>query len=206
MGGATNYTWLRLQHDRKTPEAAHEALTANWLPQLAKEGAGLWGGFAGHFGLHSREILLVLSFPARRPSLPEAFIGLLPTGFEAIDTMVLRATSRPDSASPLERTGLYVHRLFETDDRAVEEIVSLSTEAWETFETSDRYQSRPMGLFREQQAGRIRMLLVAWYENFAAWEESRTPPPIAAENFRRRAELTRGTEAIATRLLRRSAD
>jgi len=45
MGGATNYTWLRLQHDRKTPEAAHEALTANWLPQLAKEGAGLWGAF-----------------------------------------------------------------------------------------------------------------------------------------------------------------
>jgi len=87
------------------------------------------GRLSGHFGLHLREILLVLSFPARRPSLPEAFIGLLPTGFEAIDTMVLRATSRPDSASPLERTGLYVHRLFETDDRAVEEIVSLSTEA-----------------------------------------------------------------------------
>jgi len=202
MGGATRYLWLRLQHDRKTPEVAHEALLGNWLPGLAKEGAGLWGAFAGHFGLHSRELLLVLSYPARHGGAPEAFIDLLPTGFEVLDAMVLRATSRPESAAPLERSGLYVHRLFDTDDQAVEEIVSLSTEAWETFETSDRYQSRPMGLFSEPGEGRIRMLLVTWYENFTSWEVSRNPAPEAAENFQRRAELTQGTQPFATRLLK----
>jgi hypothetical protein len=207
MGGAAGFLWLRLRHDRKSADEAYSVLVEEWVPRLSRHGAGIWGAFAGHFGLDSRELLLIVSYPDRHAEAPAAFTGLLPTGFFVTYSLVLRATARPNGTAPLERQGLYVHRLFETDSRAVDEIVSLSTEAWESFESSDRYQSRPMGLFREHRGGAgIRMLLVTWYGNFADWEESRSAPPAAAGNFRRRAELTRGTVAIATRLLARQTD
>jgi hypothetical protein len=92
--------------------------------------------------------------------------------------------------------------LFEVRPEDCDEIVALSSQAWETFEGSDRYASQPRGLFRPRsRLGAQRMLLVTWYDGFASWETSRTPAPQASENFRRRHALTGGTVAYATRLV-----
>jgi len=44
------------------------------------------------------------------------------------------------------------------------------------------------------------MLLITWYKNLSAWEESRHPPKDARENFLRRHQLTLNAKPIATML------
>ena len=44
------------------------------------------------------------------------------------------------------------------------------------------------------------MLLLTWYDGFESWQASRAPHPDALANFQRRAALTGGTVAYATRL------
>jgi len=42
---------------------------------------------------------------------------------------------------------------------------------------------------------------LTWYDGLNSWQASRQPAPEAAQNFRRRAQLTLGTVAYATRLV-----
>jgi hypothetical protein len=206
MGGATGFVWLRLRHDRDSAEQLRAGLAGSWESSIARHGAGVWGAFAGHFGVDSRDVLYIVSQPRRQEAPVSALTSLLPGGVVAEEALSLLPTIRPADNRPLERGGLYVHRFFETGVEHVDEMVNLSGEAWRTFEASERYSSRPMGLFREASpSGRItRLLLVTWYDGFASWQESRNFPPEAARNFRRRSELTRSTLALATRLVPRS--
>lgn len=207
MGGATGFLWLRIRHDRDNAERLRAELAARWEPAMARYGAGVWGAFAGHFGVDSRDVLYVINHPRRQQDPVDVLTGLLPAGVEAQEALSLLPTLRPVDGQPLTRDGLYVHRFFETQVDHVDEMVRLSGEAWRTFETSDRYSSRPMGLFREAYPPdrRSRLLLVTWYDGFSSWQTSRSFPPEAAENLRLRAELTESTIAMATRLLPRNA-
>jgi len=155
-----------------------------------------------------------LTEPIQRPSKLQlhrsrnrAAAAALPSGSAVLDTLALDSTVRPETIAPLSGPGLYVFRVFFVHPEQCDELVALSRQAWETFETSTDYVSRPLGLFRPQQDGepaldgRVRMLLVTWYDGFASWESSRAPAPEARENFRRRHALTAGTVAYATRLI-----
>lgn len=206
MGGAAGFSWLRIRHDRDSPERLRAELAACWEPSIARHGAGVWGAFAGHFGVDSRDLLYIISHPRRQRQPVNALTDLLPAGVLAEEALALVATIRPVDVQPLTQSGLYVHRFFETEVEHVDEMVHLSGEAWRTFETSERYNARPMGLFREANppGPGSRMLLVTWYDGFTSWQASRNFPPEAAENFRRRGELTRASLAMATRLLPRN--
>ena len=122
---------------------------------------------------------------------------------EKVDTLLLEPTVRPTDEEPRTVAGLYVFRFFDVMNSDVNQIAQLSKDAWVHFEQSDRYQAIPQALFREQNQlnEQGKMLLVTWYDGLNSWQESRTPPPPAGQNFRQRAQMTLGTRAFATRLV-----
>ena len=169
------------------------------------------GSFMGLFGIGSHELFTLVAGPAADESLEARVRAALPANVRVVDALALRATARPASDAPLARDGVFVFRFFDVRDGDVDEIVHLSRTAWETFEKpaadaasgGAAYASEPVGLFRFADAAgpeaRGRMLLLTWYDDLTSWERSRTPAPEATANFRRRAALTTGTIAYATR-------
>ncbi len=215
MGGAIGFHHLRLRSDRLEAPALWQALQQRLASRLTPHGAQVWGVFQGLFGLHSRELILVLSHPLRRGGFLSELPGWLPDGISIDERYAWVPAARPEAAVPLGREGLYVLRFFDVRHADADEIASISRQAWETFEVSNRYASQPLALFKEQITGQVpdpagsdaridgrgRMLLVTWYDSFLSWQTSRQPAPEATASFQRRAALTSGTIAYACRLL-----
>ena len=171
------------------------ALLADW------PGARRVGSFMGVFGIGNHELFLLLSLPPGTDGAA-GLRGRLPADVEVLSAVPLSATVRPLTDAPLTRSGLYVFRFFDVAATDVDEVVTLSNTAWETFEDDARYASQPMGLFRPADATAPRgpMLLLTWYDSFNSWELSRSPHPDATANFNRRRALSRSVIAYATRL------
>lgn len=196
-----SYQFLRLRAPGRDTAELLKRLRDSTLPRLRDDGAECWGLWQGLFGIASSELFMMAAVPGDR-TMPEP-AGYLPPEASVVDSVALSSTVRPSAIEPVTGEGLYVFRFFEVQLSDCDEIVALSREAWETFEGSDRYASRPMGLFapRGGDGGSGRMLLVTWYDGFASWETSRAPAPEARRNFQRRHALTSGTVAYATRLV-----
>jgi hypothetical protein len=175
-----------------------EAISAE--QQAVIQPARRWGLFFGLFGLASNELYLMAEGDVG--GLSDRLLSL--DSVADVETTLLEATVRPTSPEPLGRDGLYVFRFFEVANVDVEEIVAISKKAWESFETSEAYESEPVGLFRQSDLSdeRGRMLLLTWYDGFESWTTSRKPDPAARDLFQRRHQLTEGTIAYATRLLK----
>lgn len=189
--------WQSL-HDRLSPILA------------GRQDTTVLGRFMGLFGISNQELFVLLSQPVSErvtdqvtEQMTEQLRALLPAGVEIVDSLWLDATVRPTHDAPFTRAGVYVFRFFEVNASDCDEVVSLSSKAWQTFENSDSYTSEPMGLFRfaDPSASQGRMLLVTWYDTMTSWERSRAPHPDATANFRRRASLSRSIVAYATRLV-----
>jgi hypothetical protein len=103
------------------------------------------------------------------------------------------------------RAGVYVFRDFWLPYEHLQEAVTLSSAAWQTFESDEAFAAEPMGLFAPAQelpaAQECRLHLLTWYPDFTSWETSRQSDPAAMQRFISRRELTRTTHAVATRLL-----
>jgi len=202
---ADSYCLYRIRAEGRDTAALEARLAAETVPAWSADGVTCWGCWRGLFGLASNELFVMTAAAGRRDLAPAA--AALPAGAAVLDTLVLDSTVRPASVAPLTEPGLYVFRFFYVRPDHCDELVSLSRQAWETFETSTAYASRPLGLFRPRVDGepaldgRVRMLLVTWYDGFGSWQSSRSPAPEARENFRRRHALTAGTVAYATRLV-----
>ena len=191
------YAFSRLRANGRDFRPVYEALRKNDYAALAP--AKLWGAFHGLFGLASNELVVVTygetaavgELVSRHPDVARA------------ETLLLEPTVRPTQDEPRHREGLYVFRFFDVAHEDVDEIARLSFEAWKHFESSDAYRAIPQGLFRQHDTSLPtgKMLLCTWYDGLSSWQASRTPPGPAAERFRRRHTLTRGTIAYATRLL-----
>ena len=176
---------------------AHRVLAA--ADSTALGDARLWGTFLGLFGVGSNEFVLVASGDVG--ALNDRILSA-PDVVES-NTLLLEPTVRPTDGSPRTRAGLYVFRFFDVRHADVDEIAALSKEAWETFEGVDAYQAEPQALFcqHDRSGEHGRMLLCTWYDGLNSWQASRSPDPRARANFQRRAELTQGTIAYATRLI-----
>ncbi len=167
-----------------------------------QKGISLWGVWEGLFGVASNELIVIAAAAGERAE--EEFIEPLSGQPHTLqDVRLLVPTVRPDGTAPCELPGLYVFRFFDVDTADMDEVAGLSRQAWETFENSDAYRSQPQGLFRpaDRSVTSGRMLLVTWYDGLDSWQTSRRPAPEAMENFQRRRMLTRGTVALATRLV-----
>lgn len=159
----------------------------------------LWGRFMGLFGLASNE--LILGTYGAVTDIDQKLKAC--SSIDDVSTLLLEPTVRPTVDRMREKEGLYVFRTFSVYHKDVEEIAALSKEAWSTFETADAYNAIPQALFcqNDRSANQGTMLLVTWYDGLNSWQTSRQPPDPAGRNFRRRAQLTLSTKAIATRLV-----
>lgn len=191
------YAYSRVQATGRDFRAVYDALRADGYAALRP--AQLWGAFHGLFGVASNELIVVAfgnveGIQQRLEALP---------GVASVETLLLEPTVRPTAGVQRAREGLYVFRFFDVAHRDVEEIATLSATAWQDFEDAESYQAVPQGLFRQQDtsAPEGRMLLCTWYDGLSSWQTSRQPPGEAGALFRRRAALTNGTVAYATRLL-----
>jgi hypothetical protein len=196
-----SFGFFRIRARARDARALADQLQQHTVARWQSSGVQCWGIWQGLFGVASNELLIMAAAPGDRPD--ENFAAALPDDADVVDTLSLLSTARPETVDPLVAEGLYVFRLFDVRLRDCEQIVALSRQAWETFEATDRYASRPRGLFRPRGHGDDtgRMLLVTWYDGFDSWQTSRTPAPQARDNFQQRHALTRGTIAYATRLL-----
>lgn len=191
------YAFSRLGAVGRDFRSAYHRLRADDYASVAP--AKVWGVFHGLFGVSSNELILVTY--GEVAGVDAALGGLAEV--RAVETLLLEPTVRPTDHAPCVREGLYVFRFFDVAHKDVDEIASLSFEAWKDFENSDDYSAVPQGLFRQHDLATDsgKMLLCTWYDGLNSWQASRTPPGNAGHNFRRRHALTQGTIAYATRLL-----
>ncbi len=189
------FAFLRLTARQGGWQHLHSALASRLAP------ASVWGAFHGLFGVGSNELIAVTvgDDDAVEASI-ETARGL---DVNHVETLILKPTARPKSAEPLTREGLYVFRFLDVANADVDEIASLSAQAWRTFESPDDYQAEAQALFcqRDRSQVRGRMLLLTWYDGLNSWQTSREPPAEAAALFQRRRTLTWGSIAHATRLV-----
>ena len=203
MEARPTYCYTRLKGAQRNWQPLFDHFTSTTLPALAQVGVQRWGAWSGLFGIGSNELVLMTFADAAidHVRLLNAHIANAPASI--VEQHLLEPTVRPESASVLTRPGLYVFRFFDVNSADVDEIAQLSREAWTTFESAASYRAEPQGLFRlsDRSIAAGLMLLCTWYDGLESWQVSREPPPEAAENFRRRHALTRGTIAYATRLI-----
>ena len=161
--------------------------------------ADLWGIWQGVFGLAANQLIVMSAHTEPADGWKSV------DGCEVDAVWGLKATARPQSATPLTRSGVYVFRDFWLPFGHVAEAVELSSAAWKTFEGADAYSAEPMGLFAPAQAvpdsQECLLHLLTWYPDFTSWETSRQSDPAAMQRFIARRDLTRTTRAVATRLI-----
>lgn len=199
----TLFSYVRIKADGRDAGALVDQVAT--AVRSSADAVTLWGTFRGLFGLGSNEAIVMLAGSQEALGAAGEQLSRLPDA-QVLDSQMLEPTVRPTDSTPLDRDGLVVFRFFDVAHRDADEIARLSNAAWTTFASADDYESEPLALFREHApvSDHGRMLLMTWYDGFASWETSRTPAPEATENFRRRRELTTGTLAYATRLIRPS--
>lgn len=152
-----------------------------------------WGVFPGAFGLGTNEVYWVIYGEYDRCPLEPN------DNMEVLNQVTLNPTVRPADFSPRSEAGIYVFRWFEVDENKVEEVVSLSNRAWQTFEGG--FDTEVQGLFTvDPKLDRYGMVLVTWYRNLTVWQDSREPDPEAKQLFRQRQSLLTSAKPIATRL------
>jgi hypothetical protein len=136
-------------------------------------GGHLWGSWfgIGSIGWFDDQVV-VMTFGGEGARADGADADWLASGpgVTGVEWVELRPTARPTHDAPLERPGLYAHRWFDVSPNNVDEIVSLSADAWPAFEAA--YDARIQGLFRSQELP-SRLLLVTQYASVGEWERSR---------------------------------
>ena len=189
------FAFLRLTARQGDWQRLHSSLTRHLAPP------SIWGAFHGLFGVGSNELIVVAV--GDDDAVDASIETVRRLDVDHVDALILKPTARPTSAEPLTREGLYVFRFLEVANADVDEIASLSAQAWRTFESPSDYRAQAQGLFcqRDRSDVRGRMLLLTWYDGLNSWQTSRAPPADAAALFQRRRGLTSGTIAYATRLV-----
>ena len=189
------FAFLRLTARQGGWQGLHSQLTSHLAP------SSIWGAFHGLFGVGSNELIVVTA--GEDDAVDASIETARRLNVEHVDALKLMPTARPTSADPLTREGLYVFRFLEVANADVDEIASLSAQAWRTFESPGEYRAQAQGLFCQHDRSDVRgrMLLLTWYDGLNSWQTSRAPPAEAAALFQRRRTLTSGTIAYATRLI-----
>ena len=189
------FAFLRLTARQGDWQALHASLTGRLSP------GEIWGTFHGLFGVGSNELIAVTA--GDDDAVNASIETARSLDVDHVGALLLKPTARPASTKPLTREGLYVFRFLDVANADVDEIASLSAQAWRTFERPDDYQAEAQALFRQHDLSQVRgrMLLLTWYDGLNSWQTSREPPAEAASLFQRRRRLTASSIAYATRLV-----
>jgi hypothetical protein len=172
----------------------------------AGEASGqVFGVFTPQIGLSANHVVVIGAFADEAAALGAD----LHVGDAAERRELWDADPRPVAGETFpEKAGVFSHRWFDVAEADWPRFRELSVTAWDNFEGA--HDTRVIGFWRSRTPpgpGLMRIWLMAWYKNLAAWEGSRwyldserADAAQAYENFRARHQLTQDT---AVSLLRR---
>jgi hypothetical protein len=191
------YLIVTIERDRVLDLRGWLLAASRAKPGTPVPGCRVWGSWlgVGSIGWFDDQVV-VMTFGADGDRAGSADADWLASGpgVRGVECVTLRPTSRPTHDAPLARPGVYAHRWFDVSPDDVDEIVSLSADAWPAFEAG--YDAQVQGLFRSQE-GPSRLLLVTRYPSVGEWERSRGIGQArdgelgnARQNFERRRALT----------------
>ena len=195
MPAAYEYLTLDLASGRAAWEALRAQLKTQVAPTVRAAGGDVLGLFFPQIGFASNEAVLLVRWAGQ-------------VGAVEIENVQVRSrdhlapTLRPADGDLPKPGGIYVHRWFTVAPANVDTFISLSGQAWPSFEGG--FDSSIFGLFRAETAapnGDVRMLLLTRYADHGVWEASRQPSAAARDAFGARHELTTSTIARSSLLL-----
>ena len=125
-------------------------------------------------GLGESQLALMFAWSDQNPPLSmldSTLAGL--DGISEVKTDVLVPIYLAEGLTVPTGAGFYVHREEIYQPRDVDEVVRLSTEAWDTWEST--FGTRVTGLFRRSgNPGNVaRLLRIVWYRSYDGWVDSR---------------------------------
>ena len=199
------YEYRTIRIERAAWPSVAAAVHGTVADAVREAGGVLFGLWRGEIGWWSDEGAVLTAWPAGgapRHDLLDGIVGVADSQVERVE-----ATVRPVAPEPPDADGVYAHRWFAFDPSDWDEFLELSEGAWPDFEAAHDGTS-VIGLFRSlDDPGRA--LLLTRYASLAMWERSRpyNPDPAAGveearRRFQRRAELTRRTGVVVSRLVR----
>jgi hypothetical protein len=180
---------------------------ARRLLEANATGGHVFGVFTSQIGLSANHVVLISAFPDEAGARASDLIADAPCKVERHE--LWDPDPRPLAGEIFPETdGAFSHRWFDVAEADWPRFRELSVTAWDNFEAV--HDTRVIGFWRSRTPpapGLIRVWLMAWYANLAAWEGSRfyldsgrADAAQAYDNFRARAALTVDT---AVSLLRR---
>ncbi len=176
----------------------------------ASPGPGrLFGVFSPQIGLSVNRLIILMEWPdaASSPAGPPPLLNGLTVTIEQRE--LWDPAPRPAAGESLTDVGgYYSHRRFDCRTEDWQRFQELSVTAWDNFE--DVHDTRVVGFWRAvtpPAPGMVRVWLMAWYRDLAAWEGSRwyqaSPDPAANAAFERFRERRTLTVDSAVSILRR---
>jgi hypothetical protein len=196
MVATYDYLGLELPPGRPAWEALRVEMKASLVPAVQATGGAVIGLFFPQIGFASNAATLLVRWPGTTGAVP----GLDSASLRTNDR--LAATLRPADTDRPKPGGIYVHRWFTVAPANLETFISLSGQAWPSFEGG--FDSNIFGLFRASEPaanGDVRMLLLTRYADHGVWEASRQPSATARDAFASRHALTTSTIARSSSLL-----
>jgi len=183
---------------------AHKLRDIKFESRINEQGR-LYGIWAPVFGLSYNQLVIMASSEQgtdkNAEELRKYFLEL--DGVEDVNFRSFEPTALPKNDEPITKPGLYINRWMRFRNSDIEEVVMVSSQAWDAFETA--FDAKVQGFFRETSStqGQTWILLKTWYPNFSAWHESRSVEKAGGSGvkFQRRAELTQASMAQAMELV-----
>jgi hypothetical protein len=180
---------------------------ARSLLEANAAGGQVFGVFTPQIGLSANHVVTISAFPDEAAARVVDLVGAAPCAVERQEFWEPDPRPLPGETFP-ETDGVFSHRWFDVAEADWPRFRELSVTAWDNFEAV--HETRVIGFWRSRTPpapGLIRVWLMAWYANLAAWEGSRfyldsgrADAAQAYDNFRARALVTVDT---AVSLLRR---
>lgn len=200
------YEYRTIRVERAAWPTVATAVHGSVADAVREAGGVVFGLWRGEIGWWSDEGAVITAWSDEpRHELLDKIPGVIDARVERV-----QATVRPIEPTPPSMDGVYAHRWFEFAPDDWNEFVDLSQGAWPDFEGAHD-GTTVVGLFRGTD-DLSRALLLTRYPSLAMWEQSRPYNPDAKEGleqararFLRRAELTKRTGVVVSRLVRAPA-
>lgn len=144
-------------------------------------------------GLNANQLALMLAWPRPAGELVASLDYALQSvaGVTSVSTKVYAPVYLGDGLNIPTAAGFYVHRDEHYSLENVDQAITLSREAWQTWERF--WGVKITGLFREipDRDGSARLTRIAWYPSFAVWSDTRdsSRDPESARRFAARRQL-----------------
>ena len=142
----------------------------------------------GMFGLKTNEIAILSAWHGETGGESCITDFVENTHLDCTVQKDLVATVRPSEATAIKRAGIYVIRWIAMDSDDIAEYTGLCLKTWPRFETGDT--QRCYGVFRPAESVKQpTLLMLTWYEDLTAWEQSRQLDPQDQHMWVRRSQM-----------------